>query len=185
MQVLPSAFISFNPNSEFEQTLAIRLVTIGGVHGLDMQMPNRGHSSQRVSLETRSRILTSDFFILFSIGSMSPTVREEIDIAFSKFHDRSRILVIYDKKIGKNFSYAKNCTEVFIDTSQDVLKSVNDISAKINSQLPKAESNSFLSSLSGLLLVGLGLLALKEILDEDQRPKKRPRKKLVRKKRRS
>ncbi len=78
----PSVFISYNPNSEFEQTLAIRLHIIGAVHGLNMLMPDRTYYTYNASGETRSRILLSDFFLVFSTGLISATVKEEVKIAF-------------------------------------------------------------------------------------------------------
>jgi hypothetical protein len=185
MPPLPSVFISYNPNSEFEQTLAIRLHTIGAVHGLNMLMPDRTHYSYDVSPETRNRILLSDFFIVFSTGMMSLTVQEEIRIAFSKLHDRSKILVVYDKSLGKNLVGADNCTEVFIDPKDDPLKIVTDISERVKSFQVKKGGDSFVSSLAGLLLIGLGLFALNEAFNDEPKPRKRPVKKAAKKKKRS
>ena len=63
---LPSVFISYNPNSDIEQTLAVRLHTIGAVHGFTMLLPERFGFSKLPTNETKSRILSADYFILFS-----------------------------------------------------------------------------------------------------------------------
>jgi hypothetical protein len=186
MATRPSVFISYNPHSEFEQTLAIRLHTIGAVHGLNMLMPDRSYNSLAVSLETRNRIMLSDFFILFSTGMMSSTVQQEISLAFSKLRDRSKILVVYDKSLGKNLYGADNCTEVYIDVRDHPLKIVTEISNKIKSFESKGNGDSFLSSLGGILLVGLGLFTLHEVFNDEPKPRKRkPAKKTAKKKRKS
>lgn len=95
--IQPNVFISYNPNSEVEQTLAIRLHTIGSVSGYNMMLPDRAFGSNVVSTETRNRITLSDYFIVFSTAKLSEVVRQEIEIAFNKHRDRSRILVVYDK----------------------------------------------------------------------------------------
>lgn len=180
---LPTVFISYNPYAEVEQTLAIRLHTIGAVHGLNMLLPDRSFGSSVVSPETKSRIMLSDFFILFSTSIMSNVVRDEIDIAFKKLADRSKILVVYDRKKGKNLSAAINCTEVYIDTQDDPLKIVTQITAAIKNVQSKPQQNSFLSSLGGILMIGVGLFALNELLsDDDPPPRRKPIKKIARKK---
>jgi hypothetical protein len=173
---LPTVFISYNPASTVEQTLAIRLHTIGAVHGFNMLLPDRTFTAQSVSNETRNRILLSDFFILFSTAPMSNVVQEEISIAYSKLHDRSKILVVYDQTVGKNLKSTENHTEVFIDTREDALKIVTDITKTIQSvQSKKAQGDSFLSSLGGILLIGVGLFALNEMFSDDEpdAPRKR------------
>ena len=176
MAKLLSVFISYNPNSEVEQTLALRLHTIGAVHGFNMILPDRSYNATDVSQETKGRILTADYFILFSTLSLSEVVQEEINIAFSKHHDKSKILVIYDKARGKNLTGAENCTEVFINTKDDALKIVSEIASKLKEAKSKNDIG-FLSGLSGILLIGVGLFALTEILSEPtKKAKARPQK---------
>ncbi len=178
MTNLPTVFLSYNPYSEVEQTLALRLHTIGAVHGYNMILPDRTFNSQVISLETKGRILISDFFILFSTESLSEVVQEEINIAFSKHKDKTKILVIYDTRTGRNLTGAENCTEVYIDTTEDALTIVTSIADKIKSLKAKTDE-SFLSTLSGILLIGVGLFALSEAFRVE--PKK-PRKKSIPKK---
>jgi len=53
---LPSVFITYNPKSEFERTLAFRLHTLGAVHGYKMYLPDRTIGGKKVSNESRIRI---------------------------------------------------------------------------------------------------------------------------------
>jgi hypothetical protein len=145
-----------------------------------MLLPDRSFNSQTISGETRSRIMLADYFILFSTGKMSKVVKDEIDIAFAKLHDKSKILVIYDQSVGKNLPASDEYTSVFIDTREDPLKIVTEITKKIQSVPSKKSSDNLLSSLGGILMIGLGLFALNEIFSEDQKPK--PRKKIDKRK---
>ena len=178
MVSLPTVFISYNPHSEVEQTLALRLHTIGAVHGFNMVLPDRSINSQTVSNETKARILSSDFFILFSTVHLSKVVQDEIQVAFSKHKDRSKILVVYDKSIGKNLAGAENCIEVYIDKKDDALAIVTSIAKRIKEIRPNTDST-FLSTLAGILLIGVGLFAMAEILSPPQKPPRKasPRKK--------
>jgi|JI9StandDraft_2_1071091.scaffolds.fasta_scaffold33673_2 hypothetical protein len=176
---LPSVFISYNPNSDIEQTLAVRLHTIGAVHGFNMLLPDRRGFGSVVSSETRSRILEADFFILFSTSSLSSTVLNEIQIASSKLHEKSKILVIYDITVGKNLAGADNFTEVYINRSSSIEEILNTILTKVKGiQSNGNDQGGFFSVLGPILLTGLGLFALASVLDEPRRPKRRlPKKK--------
>jgi hypothetical protein len=180
---LPSVFISYNQNSPTEQTLAIRLHTIGAVHGYNMLLPERSAYSNTVSSETRTRIQQSDFFICFSTLSLTSVVQEEINIAFAKLHDKSKILVIYDEKVGANVLGVENCTSVYINTLDDPLKIVTSITEKIKDASKKKEDAGFLSNLGGLLLLGLGLFALAEAFEAPAKTsgRRKPIKKVAKK----
>ena len=176
---LPSIFISYNPNSYIEQTLAVRLHTIGAVHGFNMLLPDRMSFGNAVSTETKSRILSADYFILFSTSALSATVLEEIKIASAKLHDKSKILVIYDIGMGKNLTGVDNYTEVFIDRSAPVETILNKIISKVKGIQTKGNSsNGFLDALGPILLTGVALFALSSIFDQPAKPK-RPVKKPV------
>jgi hypothetical protein len=166
---MPSVFISFNPDSDIEQTLAVRLNTIGAVHGFNMLLPDRSPHQKGVSIETRSRILLSDYFILFSTSTLSKEVLSEINIAYSKLHDKSKILVVYDKRVGKNVSGLENCTEVYIDLNADVHKILSEILSKVKfAQSGKQDSPDW----SWIILTGLGLFALANIIEPRAKKKK-------------
>jgi len=176
---LPSVVISYNPNSDIEQTLAVRLHTIGAVHGFNMLLPDRVGFSNAVSTETKSRILSANYFILFSTTSLSTTVLEEIKIASTKLHDQSKILVIYDIGVGKNLRGVDNYTEVYIDRTSSMETILNTIIAKVKSIQTKGNnSNGFLDALGPILLTGVALFALSSIFDEPTKPK-RPAKRPV------
>lgn len=174
---LPSVFISYNPNSDIEQTLAVRLHTIGAVHGFNMLLPDRIGFSKSVSSETKNRILSADFFILFSTTSLSNTVSEEIKIASSKLHDKSKILVVYDISVGKNLKEAGNFTEIYINRSSSVETILETIISKVKSiQSKRNNQGGFLSVLGPILLTGVALFALSSIFDESAKPKRSPKK---------
>lgn len=183
---LPTVFISYNPNSEIEQTLAIRLHTIGAVHGFNMLLPDRGAFNLAVSGETITRIQASDYFILFSTTVLSKTVLEEINVASAKLHDKSKILVIYDLGVGKNLKGVDFYTEVYINRTWSVEQILQTILDRIKALQKKGQSNNgFLSALGPILLTGIALFALSNILDdgeEEKRPRRKPAKKIAAKK---
>ncbi len=170
---LPTVFISYNPNSDIEQTLAVRLHTIGAVHGFNMLLPDRVGFTKSVSNETKSRILSSDYFILFSTTALSATVLGEIRIAASKLHDKSKILVIYDISVGKNLKGADNFTEVYISRSSPVETILEKIISKVKTIQSRGNNQGgFLSVLGPILLTGVALFALSSVFDEPAKPKR-------------
>jgi hypothetical protein len=161
-----TVFVTYNPKNEFEQTLAVRLHTIGAVHGFNMLMPDRFNGSNTINLETTHRIKNSDYFILFSTSQLTPIVLQEINVALTHLKDKSKVLIIYDRV--KNLKGMQNCTEVYIDSSKesadDTLRKVmNEL--KGDKKLPAKKEESTGSILGGILLVGLGLLALNALSD--------------------
>jgi hypothetical protein len=166
-------FVTYNPKNDFEQTLAIRLQTIAGVHGFNMSLPDRHHGDGKVSMETAFRIRNADYFILFSTSRLTSVVQEEVKMAFDHLKDKSRILIIYNKV--KNLKHSANCTEVFIDAKKDspqeILEKVigevkrNQKTLKRPATQKKVAADDTASALGGLLLVGLGLLALGSLVN--------------------
>lgn len=164
-------FISYNPKQPDEQTLAIRLHSIGAVNGFRMFLPDRFNSDRVLDLESKRRIDESDYFILFSLSEdLSPIVIEEIEYAWKKFKDKSRIIIIHriDKDQTLKFEAAKHCTTInynpFEETMDNVSKRVmNDIFHKEDKKLKDKESQ---KGLAALLTIGLGLLTLNELSKE-------------------
>ncbi len=96
-----SIFISYNPNSAVEETLAVRLHTIGAVNDFIMYLPDRFDSENQISEESKSRISRSNYFVIFSTKPLSNVVKEEIEYAFKHINDKTRIIVIYDREREK------------------------------------------------------------------------------------
>ena len=157
----PSVFISYNPNALIEETLALRLHTIGAVNGLRMFLPERIDGVKGISLDTKNRINFSDYYILFSTTrNLSKVALEEIQFAFRKHNDKSRIIIIYDAAEGKNMQGTDNCTELFFDRKKyTVEKFISMVMNKIMEH-HEGQSKKQTEALGGLLLAGLGLLLL-------------------------
>lgn len=175
-----SVFISYNSNSDIEQTLAVRLHTIGAVHGFNMLLPDRTGYGKSISSETKSRILQADYFILFSTTQISEVVYEEISFAHAHLHDKSRILVIYDESVGIDQKYTDKFTCVGINPSSGIEVIVEKIINEIKEvPLKRNTQNGFLSALGGILLTGIALFALSSALDDSTKQKKIVRRKVV------
>lgn len=168
----PTIFISYNPRNNDEQTLAIRLHTIGAVNGFNMLLPDRYHSTTVIDDETKRRINSSDYFILFSFGSMSNLVSQEINAAHERFNDKSRIIIIKPALRGAiKEGSSKVYTEIFFNPKQESVDSVikrivGQIFKRQNSlasTAKKAKDKEFENGILALLGVGLGLYALNEI----------------------
>jgi hypothetical protein len=157
-------FVTYNPNNDFEQTLAVRLQTLGAIHGFSMLMPDRYEQNTLVSQETLFRIKSSDYFIFFSTSALTPTVQKEIEAAYQHLHDKSKIVIVYDRV--KNLQHDLNCTEVYIDASkhsvQDILQQTIDSIQKNRKKAIKAKQDTE-NAIGAILLVGLGLLALNSL----------------------
>jgi len=168
-----TVFVTYNPGNDFEQTLAVRLHTIGAVHGFNMLMPDRFNEYTNLGSETLYRIKSSDYFILFSTSVLTPVVQQEVNAAFSHLQDKSKILIIYNRV--KNLRHNENCTEVFIDTRKDspqiiLEKIINEIKASQNSSARKiAAKDDTASVLGGILLIGLGFLALDAVFSSHKK----------------
>lgn len=165
-----TVFVSYNPGNDFEQTLAVRLHTIGAVHGFNMLMPDRFSVRGQMSNETAFRIKSSDYFILFSTSALTTTVQQEISTAFAHLKDKSKIIIIYNKV--KNLKHSENCTEVLIDTGKDtpqvilekVIQEIKQNQKGIRKAPIKQEDDAS-TVLGGILLIGLGLLALDSLFN--------------------
>lgn len=119
-------FITYNPQSEAEQTLAVRLHTIGAVNGFRMYLPDRYNSTTFLDEETKRRIQESGFFVVFSLSRLSKIVKQEIEYAFQVLQDKSKILVIYNRHVGKNLigEMTDYFTEIFFDSYQETVDTV-------------------------------------------------------------
>jgi hypothetical protein len=164
-------FITYNPHQVDEQTLAIRLHTIGAANGFRIFLPDRFHSDRILDMETKRRIDESDYFILFSLSHrISPIVADEINYAWQKFKDKRKIVVIYSADMPKslNSQSSVHCTEIYFNPNKqqmdDVIREIMDAIFKKEAQ--KKKSSDIESALLALLGIGLGLLVLNEISEK-------------------
>lgn len=161
-------FVTYNPNNDFEQTLAVRLQTLGAIHGFSILMPDRYEHNIPVSQETLYRIKSSDYFIFFSTSPLTSAVQQEIQAAYEHLHDKSKILIVYDRV--KNLNHSLNCTEVYINSVtnsvQEILQLTID-SIRQNQQTTETTEvktqQDTVNAIGAIILVGLGLLALNSI----------------------
>ena len=152
-------FVTYNPLNEFEQTLAIRLHTLGAVNGFTMLLPERFGGKTLVTPDTEYRIKSADYFVFFSTSKLTPTVQREIDVAYNHLKDRSKIIIVYDGV--KNIKHNMHCTEVLIDSSTSSSSEIlEETLARIQSNQTKSARKDAQNALGAFLLIGLGLLAL-------------------------
>ena len=152
-------FVTYNPRNEFEQTLAVRLQTLGAIHGFTMLLPDRFGGKPLVTQETEFRIKSSDYFILFSTSNLTPTVQQEIEIAYKSLGDKSKIIIVYDRV--KNLHHTLNCTEVYIDSTKSSAQEILDQTINsIRENQAKLKKRDAQNAIGAILLIGLGLLAL-------------------------
>jgi hypothetical protein len=168
-----SLFITYNPGNQAEQQLANRLHTIAAVNGFNAFLPDRFYDELGVSDSTRQRIQMADYVILFSFGPLSKVVKEEIQLAYQKTMDPSRILVIYDKSRGKNLTgkitdqftridYDRNSFDPAALQNQ-VFKAIqNHQFIETINRVPKQtkKEDEMANALGALLGIGLGLVVL-------------------------
>lgn len=181
-------FITYNPNIANEQTLAVRLHTIGAVNGFQMLLPDRYNSETILGEETRNRIGMADYVILFATtNKLSNVVKEEIEYAYQCLKDKSKIIVIYGAKKSLSEDITKHFTEIFYtkdETSDNVIERIfNTIFKKQQEELEWALKEAQLqkqkteiarlkgekerqSALIALLGIGLGLAILAAIAKE-------------------
>jgi len=163
-------FVSYNPTVESEQSLALRLQTLGSLYGLNVSLPDRIGSTV-LKATTRERILGANLFIVFSTRNLSKSVRDEITYARTI---GKKIIVIYDKDVGKNLKLT-GVVEVEYDHKEDspeklISRILSEIrvpkkvtrTGKPTKKVQKDESD----PLGGFLLVGLGLLLLAAFMSD-------------------
>ena len=163
-------FITYNPSVEIEQTLAIRLHTLGVASGFTMFLPDRYNSNTILLDESKLRISNSDYLVIFSTSVLSKIVRDEILFASNYIKDTSKIIVIYDKEKGKNLTgdISNHFTPFYLDKYNNrpdelltkVLNSINGEQHVQNSSLTKKEAEKNSNAVGALLGIGLGLLLL-------------------------
>lgn len=177
-------FITYNPKSDLEQTLAVRLHTIGAVNGFRMFLPDRYNSETILDNETKSRISQSDYFIFFSTSLLSKIVESEIEYAHKALKNKARIIIVFDNKMdlksiaSKKDHFTAIPFEPEKDSQEAVVKKVVGI---IKNEVTKAHPihvqekeqkiikhrNEHIQALTALFIIAIGLFALAAIVNED------------------
>lgn len=182
-------FITYNPKVGTEQTLAARLHTIGAVNGFRMYMPDRFNSDSVLDTETRRRIAMSDYLVLFSMSALSPIVKQEIEYAFEHLQDKSKIIVIYDSRVGKNLTgdITEHFTQFSFDPTvgnpdeklgeilrqifhKEELNAQHDVIEQQQAEIQRLnkEKEQVQKGIAALLGIGLGLFILGALAQEKQ-----------------
>lgn len=172
-----AVFISYNPNIEEEQTIAIRLHTIGALNGFTMYLPDRYHSDTHLNKETQYRIKQADWFVVFCTQSPSPILQQEILYAKQQLQDASKIIVIATVEQAKNLEeqYFKGVNYHFMNTSASdfqiekvihaIIKKIKFTVKKEQTQQELIKTNKSNEALKTLLLTGIGLFMLSKLTE--------------------
>ena len=152
-------FISYNPNEPNEQSIALRLQTLSSIYGVEILLPDR-YGANYLKASTQERIGQSDLFILFSTRNITQMVLEEVNWALGR---GKKVLIIYDKHIGKNLTTPQGVIEIEFDPYQDspdgVLQTILDRAGIPRTSQAHKQTNEQ-AAIAGLLLLGLGLIIL-------------------------
>lgn len=170
MSKKPAIYITYNPKASHEETLAVRLQTIGAVNGFTTYLPDRFKGEDFPDNETIRRIQSSDYFVIFATKKLSKIVESEIDIAYEHFNDPSKIIVLHDISISHQIKPTKpsEVTLIEFDSHVDTVDTI--IKQVINKIFIKEESkqnNETQNGLLALLGIGLGLWILSALFSED------------------
>lgn len=134
---MKNIFITYNPKSELEQVLAIRLHTLGIVNGLQIYLPDRTFHN-KLNLETKKRIEECKYVICFSMSPLSKMVKDELLYAYKVIHDKSKIIVIYDKKKNIKGEIANKFSEFYFDTNSNYIEKIISDILRILYMLPSS-----------------------------------------------
>ncbi len=160
-----SIFISYNHNSQPEESTALRLQTISNLYGLSVSLPYRLRNTSSITNETQTRIENSSFVVAFCVDGLTKLLKEELSYAISK---KKPLIVIYDSAKGKkiNFKDNVNVKEVFVDFTKtdDALHKIAEflrtsLAASTTKKTTKKTQNEDSGLGIALLGIGLGLLA--------------------------
>ncbi len=162
MSKAPAIFISYNPKAPEEETLAVRLQTIGAINGFTTYLPDR-YNVNYLNEETIRRIEAADYYVIFVFKRVGKRVLDEMNVAYQKHHDKSKIILIYDEQIGHplNTTSAQSVTSIpFNPRHESVGTVINRVVAAISRKEQQKEKKNFNNGLLAFLGVGLGILAL-------------------------
>jgi hypothetical protein len=160
-----SIFITYNNDSQPEESTALRLQTISNLYGLNVSLPYRLRNATGLSTETQIRIDESSFIVAFCLDGLTKLLKEELNYAISQ---NKPLIIIYDREKGKkiNFKDNVNVKEVFVDFTKtdEALHNIADFLrtslATTNTKKKTKKTQNEDSGLGiALLGIGLGLLA--------------------------
>ena len=159
-------YITYNPESEVERTLANDLYIKGRKNGYFIYLPERNYSN-KITSKTKLNINSSNWFVVFSTSQLSETVTQEIDFAFQSKND-NQVIVIYSSHNGKNIDFPnRKPIEMYIDDYDlnSIEKFKNDLFEKVSTKSQKKES---LSALEIILGIGAAILLIGSLASDNK-----------------
>ncbi|WP_407523790.1 hypothetical protein PDL71_17950 [Lacibacter sp. MH-610] len=157
---MTNIFISYNPKVQAEQSLALRMQTLGALYGLSISLPDRvGVIGLKET--TKQRIQRASLFIVFATRNLSRDVVREINYALEL---AKTIIVVYDKDVKNNLNI-KGVHEIEYnqktDSPEKIIKEINKIISNSKTKVQKSKAdNDDDDTIGAFLLIGLGLLLL-------------------------
>lgn len=154
---MTNIFVSYNRNVQAEQSLALRLQTLGALYDLTISLPDR---TGRTTLKetTKQRIDKADLFLVFATRNLTKPVVDEINYALTI---KRKIIVVYDKDVRNNLNI-KGVHEIEYDGKRD---GPEKIISEINKVISKSHED---DTVGAFVLVGLGLLLLAALTSKNK-----------------
>ncbi len=165
-----SIYITYNKNNKkhIEESTALRLQTLSNLYGINVLLPYRPDILFSNDFETENRINKSSCVVVLSMSKLTKRLRDEIQ--FAKLINKP-IIIIYDKKLGKNINNINdNIKEIYLD-SKNTEQSLIEISKYLKMKLTNVNMHKKKTQESdlgvALLGIGLGLLVLSLISENE------------------
>lgn len=165
---MTNIFISYNPRVQAEQSLALRMQTLGALYGLAVSLPDRV-GTIGLKETTKQRINRATLFIVFATRNITLDVKREITYANQL---KKTIIVVYDKDVKNNLKipgvheieYSQKT-----DSPEKIIKKINEIIGNSKSKAPrKKRKDDDDDAVGAFLLIGLGLLLLGAFTSKDK-----------------
>jgi len=154
---MTNIFVSYNQNVQAEQSLALRLQTLGALYNLGISLPDRvGRAGLKET--TKQRIDKADLFLVFATRNLTKPVVDEINYALTA---KKKIIVVYDKDVKNNLNI-KEVHEIEYDGKRD---NPEKIIGEINKVISKSKED---DTVGAFVLVGLGLLLLAALTSKNK-----------------
>lgn len=157
---MTNIFISYNPKVQAEQSLALRMQTLGALYGLSVSLPDRV-GTIGLKETTKQRIHRASLFIVFATRNLTRDVVREINYANEL---AKTIIVVYDKDVKNNLNIEGVHEIEYSQKTDSPEKIITEINKIINKSKPKATKKKSKDddddAVGAFLLIGLGLLLL-------------------------